>query len=59
MPTRILRMKAVCERSGLTRTSVYRAVERGELARPVRLGPRCVGWHEPEVEQWLSTRERC
>jgi prophage regulatory protein len=51
---RILRLDKVLDRTGLTRSTLYRKIERGTFPAQVQISERCVGWRESEVEQWLS-----
>lgn len=54
---KILRTKAVCERIGLSRTTLWRRVRGGEFPAPLRLGANAVGWREQVVEEWLGGLE--
>ena len=54
--TRILRLPAVRERTGLSRSSIYAYIARRSLPTPVRLGSRAVGWVESDVEEWIVAR---
>jgi predicted DNA-binding transcriptional regulator AlpA len=40
--------------SGRSRTSVWRDVRHGRLARPVRLGPNCVRWRVEDARKYLA-----
>jgi prophage regulatory protein len=51
--SRILRLKTVLDRTGLSRSTLYRKIERGTFPRQVRISERCVGWREAEIERWL------
>ena len=42
-PDRILRITAVLDRTGLTRSTLYRKIADGSFPSQVRLNPRCVG----------------
>lgn len=53
-PDRILRLKAVLDRTGLCRATLYRKVKAGTFPRQVRIAERCVGWRESQVDQWLT-----
>jgi prophage regulatory protein len=54
--TRLLRLPQVCELTGLSRTSIYRAMGAGEFPRSVPLYRRGVAWAADEVEQWIASR---
>lgn len=51
----ILRRPAVERVSGLSTSSLYEAMKRGDFPRPVKLGPRAVGWRLSEVRDWLAS----
>lgn len=53
---RILRRKQVEARVGLSRSTIYGAVNAGTFPKPINLGPQSVGWIEAEIEQWLRDR---
>lgn len=53
---RILRIQQVKERTGLSRSTIYELVARGDLPRPVRIGQRTSGWIEAEVDKFLRER---
>ena len=52
--SRILRLKTVLDRTGLSRSTLYRKIERGTFPKQVRISERCIGWRESDLEQWLS-----
>lgn len=52
----ILRRRDVEARTGLSRSTLYELVARGEFPRPVRLTARAVGWIELEVSAWVNAR---
>ena len=53
---RIHRRKQVEARIGLSRSSIYDAVNAGTFPKPINLGRQSVGWIEAEVDQWLRDR---
>jgi prophage regulatory protein len=55
-PRRLLRLPEVIERTGLSRTSIYRAMQAGEFPRAVPLFRRGVAWPAEEVEGWIASR---
>lgn len=49
MVSRILRLPAVKAESGASRSTIYLRIQQGLWPKPVRLGPRSVGWPASEV----------
>lgn len=45
----ILRLPAVKAESGASRSTIYLRIQQGLWPKPVRLGPRSVGWPASEV----------
>lgn len=56
MPTRILRLPEVKERTGLSRSTIYLYISIGAFPESISLGPRAVGWVEAEIEEWVQRR---
>lgn len=50
---RILRLKSVLERTGLTRSTLYRKMQLGTFPKQLRISVRCAGWRETDIEAWL------
>lgn len=48
--TRLLRRPEVEARIGLSRSSIYAMMDRGEFPRPRRIGQRAVAWDEAMIE---------
>lgn len=55
MATRLLHLRAVIDRTSLSRTSIYRLMARAKFPLQVPLGGR-VAWIESEVESWVQDR---
>ncbi len=53
---RILRRPAVEDITGLSRSTIYQHMQAGIFPKPVRLGPKAVGWLEAEVLAWIEAR---
>ena len=51
-----LRRPAVEAATGLSRSTLYDMMDRGEFPRPVRVGRRAVAWPESVIQQWLADR---
>lgn len=54
---RLLRRPEVEARTGLSRSTIYEWMKRGEFPQPVKLGERLVAWRESDVTAWLESRE--
>ena len=52
-PDRILRLKTVLERTGLSRSTMYRKIQNGSFPKNVQISTRCTGWRESAVNAWL------
>lgn len=50
---RLLRLPAVKDVTGLSRSTIY---SDPKFPRPVKLGPRAIGWLEEEVVAWIEAR---
>lgn len=58
MDEKILRLPAVKDRTGLSRSSVYEKVSAGHFPKPISLGARAVGWLESDIDAWIASRVR-
>ena len=56
MSLKILRRKDVEEIVGLSRSTIYKLMSTGAFPRPIRLGPRAVGWRLSDIEAWIEFR---
>lgn len=56
LTARFLRRVEVQNRTGLSRSSIYRGVQECTFPKPVRLGSRMVGWVESEIQAWIEAR---
>ena len=52
-PDRILRLKTVLDRTGLSRSTMYRKMQNGTFPPNLRISARCAGWRESAVNEWL------
>lgn len=58
MVDKTLRRPQVEELVGLSRSTLYEMMSRGEFPRPLRIGKRAVAWKQSTVIEWLSQRPR-
>lgn len=55
-PMRMLRVRQVCQVTGLGRSTIYLMESEGRFPRRVQLGLRAVAWIEADVQAWLQAR---
>jgi len=56
MTHKILRLPTVKEKSGLSRSTIYLRIKKGDFPKPISLGDRAVGWLEKDIEDWLEQK---
>jgi len=50
---RILRLNAVLDRTGLSRSTLYRKMQAGTFPKNVKISERSAGWRQSAVEEWM------
>lgn len=53
---KVIRIAQVTALTGLSRSTIYRYMDKDIFPRPIQLGERSVGWIEEEVLAWLASR---
>ena len=51
---RLLRLPDVIERTGLSRSELYRRVKGQAFPKPIRIGARMVAWVEGDIDRWIA-----
>ena len=54
MPNRIIRLRTVLDRTGLSRSTLYRKIGEGSFPPQLRISVHGAGWSEAEVERWVE-----
>ena len=54
----MLRPHDVMVRTGLSRTTIWRAVRAGTFPAPLELGENSIGWPAAVIDDWLKSRPR-
>ena len=54
MPNRIIRLRTVLDRTGLSRSTLYRKIGEGSFPLQLRISVHGAGWSEAEVERWVA-----
>ena len=52
----LIRRPKVEAMTGLSRSTLYAMMARGEFPRPVRIGLRAVAWRDGDIHVWQSKR---
>ncbi|MBS0277538.1 MAG: AlpA family phage regulatory protein [Proteobacteria bacterium] len=53
-PEKILRMRTVLDRTGLSRSTIYRKMREGTFPRQVEISEHCRGWRESAINRWMA-----
>lgn len=53
-PERIIRLKTVLARTGLSRSTLYRKIAEGTFPAQLKISIHGTGWHESAVERWIA-----
>lgn len=53
-PDRIIRLKTVLSRTGLTRSTLYRKIAEGSFPAQIKISVNGAGWHESEIRRWVE-----
>ena len=54
--TRVWRLPEVMTQTGLSRSTIYEMIGKGEFPRQFNLGPRAVGWSSKDVLAWVDSK---
>jgi prophage regulatory protein len=53
-PDRILRLKSVLYRTGLSRSTMYRKIREGTFPQKVKISINGAGWRESAINLWIE-----
>ena len=51
---RIVRMKAVLARTGLSRSTIYRKIAEGTFPPRIKISINSAGWRESDISRWIE-----
>jgi prophage regulatory protein len=51
---RLLRIKSVIARTGLSRSTIDRREVKGTFPKRQQIGPRCIGWYESDIDDFVA-----
>ncbi len=52
-PDRIIRLKTVLGRTGLSRSTIYRKIAEGTFPPQIRISVNGAGWRESDINRWI------
>jgi prophage regulatory protein len=58
VPLRLLRFGDVRQRTGLSRSTIWRLERSGSFPKRVKVSVNVVAWREDEVSEWIASRLR-
>ena len=53
-PERIVRLKTVLARTGLSRSTIYRKIAEGTFPPQLKISANGAGWHESDINRWID-----
>ena len=53
---RIIKIKAVEDKTGRKKTQIYDDAAKGTFPKPIKTGLRSSGWVEEEIDRWIEAR---
>ena len=51
---RIVRLKTVLNRTGLSRSTIYRKIAKGTFPPQIRISVNGAGWRESDIDCWVA-----
>jgi prophage regulatory protein len=52
----IIRLPTVVDKTGLSRSSIYKRMHSGDFPKSLSLGSRSVGWYAADVDKWIEQK---
>ena len=53
-PDRIIRLKTVLSRTGLSRSTIYRKIAEGTFPTQIKISVNGTGWRESDINHWIA-----
>lgn len=58
MSRKILKLPQVIEATGLSKSTIYVLISRGEFPAQIKLSERASGWKESDINEWIDSRQK-
>lgn len=52
--TKLMRLPAVIERTGFSRSWIYELINQKQFPQPIKIGSRAVAFIEGEIDEWIE-----
>jgi prophage regulatory protein len=53
-PDRIIRLRTVLSRTGLSRSTIYRKIAEGTFPAQLQISANGAGWRESDIDRWIA-----
>jgi prophage regulatory protein len=53
-PERIIRLRTVLFRTGLSRSTIYRKIAEGTFPSQIKISVNGSGWYESDIDRWIA-----
>ncbi|MGZ8910995.1 MAG: helix-turn-helix transcriptional regulator [Methylococcaceae bacterium] len=53
---KIIRLPKAQEKTGLSRSTIYKLISSGDFPQQIKLSPRTMGFLESEIDSWIESR---
>ena len=53
-PDRIIRLKTVLARTGLSQSTIYRKIAEGTFPTQIKISTNGAGWKESDINRWVA-----
>lgn len=57
-PDRIIRLRTVLARTGLSRSTIYRKIAEGTFPAQIKISVNGTGWRESDINRWVANPVR-
>ena len=54
--TKLIRLPEVLNRTGISRSLVYKLIKEDSFPKQINTSPRTSGWLESEIDEWIEER---
>ena len=53
-PDRVIRLRTVLNRTGLSRSTIYRKIAEGTFPAQIKISINGAGWRESDINRWID-----